>query len=224
MSTEELPVYYLKPGELHIADQPGVVTTVLGSCVSVTMFNRRRAVGAICHGLMPERTEKGRSGRDNGNGFKYVDYSIRYMIDYFRSYGIGPSEIEVKLFGGADMFPAGGRDQTHLSVGKKNVIAALSTLKQEGMAVHIRDVGGTQGRKLHFYLHTGDVFLKKLKRSETSRVMSFQSEAGRTEGAQVSVVRRRNPDPAGSGDDRSVPREEAAMTRVLGKRAGKGFA
>ncbi len=65
---EKLPVYYLRPGELHIADHPGIVTTVLGSCVSVTMFSRRREVGAICHGLMPERTEIGRSGRDHGQG------------------------------------------------------------------------------------------------------------------------------------------------------------
>ena len=185
MNTDELPVHYLRPGELHVGDHPGIVTTVLGSCVSVTMFNRRREMGAICHGLMPERTEMRRAGRDNGDGFKYVDYSIKYMIDYFRSYGIGPSEIEVKLFGGADMFPAGEGDLKYLSVGKKNVMAALSTLKREGMAVHSRDIGGTQGRKLHFYLHTGDVFLKRLKRSDTFRVIRTQSEVARTEGGQV---------------------------------------
>jgi chemotaxis protein CheD len=173
---------------------------------------------------MPERSEVPRSGRDTGDGFKYVDYSIRYMADYFRSYGIGPSEIEVKLFGGAEMFPAGGDDQKYLSVGKKNVISALSSLKREGMAVHIRDVGGTQGRKLHFYLHTGDVYLKKLKRSETSRVMSFQSEVGRTGGGQVSAARRRNPDSAGRGDEPGVPRRRAAMAQVWGKRSEKGIA
>ena len=155
-------------------------------------------MGAICHGLMPERTEMCRSGRDNGDGFKYVDYSIKYMIDYFRSYGIGPSEIEVKLFGGADMFPAGEGDHKYLSVGKKNVMAALSTLKLEGMAVQSRDIGGIQGRKLHFYLHTGDVFLKKLKRSDTFHVIRTQSEVARAEGGQVTVVRRRRP-----GSDRT---------------------
>ncbi len=193
MNLDDLPVHYLKPGELHIGDHPGIVTTVLGSCVSVTMFNRRRGMGAICHGLMPERTAPRHSRRDNGGGFKYVDYSIEYMIDYFKSCGIGSSEIEVKLFGGADMFPAGEGDRKYLSVGKKNVMAALSTLKREGMTVHSRDIGGTQGRKLHFYLHTGDVFLKKLKRDDTFRVIRTQSEAARTEGGRVSVGRRRSP-------------------------------
>ena len=223
MNTDKLPVHYLRPGELHIGDHPGIVTTVLGSCISVTMFNRRRKIGAICHGLMPERTEMRSSGRDNGDGFKYVDYSIKYMIDYFRSYGIGPSEIEVKLFGGADMFPAGEGDPKYLSVGKKNVITALSTLKREGMAVQSRDTGGIQGRKLHFYLHTGDVFLKKLKRSHTFRVIRTQSEIARTEGGRISAVRRRSPDPIGRGDERNVPRGIGAMMCGCRTRSGEGF-
>ncbi len=160
-----LPVYYLKPGELHIADRPGIVTTVLGSCVSVTMFNRRREIGAICHGLMPEQTEKHRSGRNNDDGFKYMDYSIKYMIDQFKSFGIEPLEIEAKLFGGADMFPKGEGDRKYLSVGKQNVRVALLTMEREGLTIQRRDIGGTQGRKLHFYIHTGDVFLKRIKRS-----------------------------------------------------------
>jgi chemotaxis protein CheD len=38
--------FYLKPGEIHIADRPGIVTTVLGSCVSVTMYSPRLKTGA----------------------------------------------------------------------------------------------------------------------------------------------------------------------------------
>jgi chemotaxis receptor (MCP) glutamine deamidase CheD len=76
-------------------------------------------MGAICHGLMPEGTERHRSGRQSDDRFKYVDYSLKYMIEHFRSAGIDPSEIKVKLFGGADMFPAGEGDQKYLSMGKK---------------------------------------------------------------------------------------------------------
>ncbi len=189
----KLPVFFLKPGEVHIDDQPGIVTTVLGSCVSVTMFHKKRAVGAICHGLMPEWDGKRPRGRRSDDGLKYVDYSISYMTDYFRSLGIDVREIEVKMFGGADMFPVREGDQKYASVGKKNVMAALSTLTREGMAVQIRDVGGTQGRKLHFYIHTGDVFLKKLRKSDTFRVIRSQSEVALAEGGPVSVVGRRSP-------------------------------
>jgi len=198
MNTRELPVYYLKPGELHIDDQPGIVTTVLGSCVSVTMFNRRREMGAICHGLMPEQTEKQRSGKQGDDGFKYVDYSIKYMIDHFRSFGIAPGEIEVKLFGGADMFSMSNGGSSYASVGAKNIHMALLMMEQEGLTIQTKDIGGTQGRKLHFYTHTGEVFLKRLRRSETSRIIRLQTEAGRSEGGQFFVVPKRRP-----GSDRA---------------------
>ena len=50
----DLARVYLKPGELHFATGPTVVSTVLGSCVSVTMFDRLSGAAAICHALLPE--------------------------------------------------------------------------------------------------------------------------------------------------------------------------
>ena len=37
----DLEKVYLKPGELYIGEGPTKVITVLGSCVSVTLFSRR---------------------------------------------------------------------------------------------------------------------------------------------------------------------------------------
>ena len=177
----KLPLFYLKPGEMHIADRPGSVTTVLGSCISVTMYNPRLKMGAICHGMMPRWVER-RDGRGKSDErFKYVDYSIRYMVEAFRSFGIGPREIEAKLFGGADMFSSGGDEIRYLSVGKQNIMKALEVMGEEGLTVKKRDIGGTQGRKLHFYLHTGAVFLKRLKPSESSRIIRMQTEGWQME-------------------------------------------
>jgi chemotaxis protein CheD len=161
----KLPVFYLKPGELHIADRPGIVTTVLGSCLSVTMFNGRLKTGAICHGMLPRWVEKQGCGSQCLEVFKYVDYSVQYMIDHFRSLGVQPHEIEVKLFGGADMFAYGGSGREAVSVGRQNIVTALHVIERERLNIHSKDIGGSQGRKLHFYLHTGVVLMKKLKAS-----------------------------------------------------------
>lgn len=174
--TGKLPCFYLKPGEMRIADQSGIVTTVLGSCVSVTMYNSRLKMGAICHGMMP-RWEEGRDDREKcDKRFKYVDCSIRYMAEAFRSFGIAPREIEAKLFGGADMFSSYDNDQRHISVGRQNIMTALEVMEEEGLVIQKRDIGGKQGRKLHFYLHTGAVFLKRLKPSEHSDIIRLQAE------------------------------------------------
>lgn len=172
------PLFYLKPGEMRIADRPGIVTTVLGSCVSITMYNSRLKVGAICHGMLPRWVEGRHGGGKCDERFRYVDYSIRYMVEAFRSFGIAPRETEVKLFGGADMFSSDDNDKRYTSVGRQNIMTALEVTEEEGLVVRKKDIGGTRGRKLHFYLHTGAVFLKRLKPSEDSEVIRIQSEAG----------------------------------------------
>jgi chemotaxis protein CheD len=174
----KLPVFYLKPGEMHIADRPGIVTTVLGSCVSITMYSPRLKTGAICHGMLPRWAEEGGDRGKFDERLKYVDYSIRYMVEAFRSFGIGPHEIEAKMFGGADMFAPGADDKRQISIGRQNIIVALEVMEREGVAVQKRNIGGTQGRKLHFYLHTGTVFLKSLNRRRVQTPSEFRRRRG----------------------------------------------
>jgi chemotaxis protein CheD len=161
----KLPVVHLKPGELHIDGQPSLVTTVLGSCLSVTMFDRRCKVGAICHAMMPQWSEARHCDIQNNEGFKYVDYSIKYMIDKLRSLGGKSLDIEVKLFGAADMFAVGNNKVGTLTVGKQNIMSAIQSIEKEHLNICNRDIGGPRGRILHFYTHTGDVFIKRLDQS-----------------------------------------------------------
>jgi chemotaxis protein CheD len=157
----QLPLIYLKPSEIYIAGEPALVETVLGSCVSITMHNRRSGVGIMCHCLLPRcKNERPCDGACSGE-FKYVDCSIRRMTEKFDSYDIKRSDIEVKVFGGADMF-TGGKS---ISVGRQNIETALKIIKNEGLNLSASDVGGTQGRKIFFYTHTGEVLLKRLKGS-----------------------------------------------------------
>ena len=148
---------YLNPGELLVAEDPVMVTTVLGSCVSVTLFNPRLKIGAISHAVLP-------SGASHQPG-KFVDSSIQYMLGYFKQRKIEPRELVAKLFGGADMFSRidpRGKDQT---VGAQNIRQALDSLRIAGLHLAASDISGQQGRKLIFYTHTGEVFLKRVKRS-----------------------------------------------------------
>ncbi|MDX9709480.1 MAG: chemotaxis protein CheD [Trichloromonas sp.] len=149
----QLPKIYLKPGELTINEHPAEVSTVLGSCVAVTLYSPRHIVGAICHAMLPRGGE--------GGGFKYVDGALRHMLDTFDRLGIPRNEIEAKLFGGSDMFPVLHPTKTN-TVGRQNIAMAQQLLQEEGLIPRVADVGGGQGRKLVFYPHTGEVFLKRL--------------------------------------------------------------
>ncbi len=162
-SATDLPTLYLKPGEFVISDEPAVITTVLGSCVSVTMFSPRLRIGAICHGLLPQCRDVGPCNNECGKGFRYVDCSVRLMLTEFRRRGIANAEIEAKLFGGADMFAPQEIRPGNITVGRQNIEAAFRICEQERIQVLKSDTGGMYSRKIIFHIHTGDVYLKRTK-------------------------------------------------------------
>lgn len=149
-----LPNVFLKPGDIYLVREPAVVSTVLGSCVGIVLFYPRLKFGGLCHAMLP--------GDDGREGFKYVDYAFRYMVERFGEMGAGGGEIQAKLFGGAAMF-AEGEKPDKVSVGPKNVLIATELIRRAGMKFIASDTGGTVGRKIVFFPHTGEVFLKRLK-------------------------------------------------------------
>ena len=159
----EQPVIYLRAGEMHFSEQPVVVSTVLGSCLSVTMFHRKLAIGAVCHGFLPQC--RSRRACDDGciEKFKYVDCSIRKMLTLFDGLDVKRRELEVKVFGGADMFDTARNGRATFSIGKLNITTAKKIIEQEGLSIVSMDVGGTRGRKLYFHTQTGEVLLKRLQ-------------------------------------------------------------
>ena len=59
----DLPMVNLHPGELFVAQEPTLITTILGSCVSVCLFCPKQKIGAMCHGVMLVYTARAIKGR-----------------------------------------------------------------------------------------------------------------------------------------------------------------
>jgi chemotaxis protein CheD len=97
--------------------------------------------------------------------FKYMDCALPYMLGRFLKKGVTKEEIEVKIFGGADTLAS----KSSNSIGSKNVKVALDFMKREKLRVSASDVGDAFGRKIIFGLHTGEVFVKRLKPSHNGK-------------------------------------------------------
>lgn len=149
---------YLNPAEIVIAEGPATVTTVLGSCVAVTLFFARSRLGTICHAVLP-------CGADQEPG-KYVDQAIRYMVHFFREKQVTPDKLIAKVFGGADMFPQMRGIRDCGTIGAQNIQSALTTLEQVGINPAVVEVSGQQGRKLVFFSDTGDVYVKRVRKDQ----------------------------------------------------------
>lgn len=167
MNMLRVEAVYLKPGDFCIALRPTVVKTVLGSCVTVTMYSARTKIGAACHALLPTcRDDQGPqcTTQTCQTASRYVECIIPEMARRMQEKGIVLGELEIKLFGGADMMMEMLAD--HQRVGHQNVLTSKMILARLGMIIKSSDVGGGAGRKLVFDTRSGDVWIKRLSTRE----------------------------------------------------------
>jgi chemotaxis protein CheD len=144
--------HYLQPGQVLVSSQPAVITTVLGSCVCVCLWDPRRMQGGANHYLLPESPASPATARF-GDGA--MDELLRQMDEL----GSARRTLQAKLFGGAGVIRSFER-QGHL--GEKNIEIARRLLERERIPVVAEDVGGRRGRKLLFDTRTGLVSVKLL--------------------------------------------------------------
>lgn len=146
---------YLYPGMLFAEPGPFSITTVLGSCVSVCLWDPSRRVGGMNHYLLPLW---------NGDGLrtpKYGNIAIPMLVDRLLEAGCSRGGLKAKVFGGASVLES---SSGLLNVGERNIRYAESALEEARIPIIGKDVGGTSGRKLMFVTDTGDVFVRKLRR------------------------------------------------------------
>lgn len=168
-----LSQYYLKPGEMFMMEKPALISTVLGSCIAVTLYNKRLGFAGICHALLPHCKRKNYRNKIEdllddechkcSEAFKYADCSVSMMAEAFFRFGITPEETEVRLFGGATMMSNPKQSEGNTAVGHQNVTIARKVIADCRLVLASFDVGGTVGRKIIFNTKTGEVLHQYLK-------------------------------------------------------------
>lgn len=163
---DHYPKVFLQTGDCFLGVKPTLVTTVLGSCVAVTMCDPVRGIGALCHAFLPESASFSAKGPDP-QVCRFVDTALENMFSSLARLRIDPQSLVVKVFGGANGIMTAGRGNL-FDIGGRNVTAVRRGLMNVGVPIAKADVGGTQGRKLLFLTHTGDVWVKRLNRAGES--------------------------------------------------------
>ncbi len=150
---------YLHPGDYFFADKDTCISTVLGSCVSMTFWHPRLLVGGMSHYMLPTRGFKHRVDNNLVLDGRYADEAIALLLRQIDKIGAPHKEYQVKLFGGGEMFP-----QTHKNrmskIGFQNVQAAYQLSKQHGFTCVAEHLGGIGHRDVIFEVWSGDVWIK----------------------------------------------------------------
>jgi chemotaxis protein CheD len=153
-SAGSLQAAYLHAGHILVSRDPCRVTTVLGSCVAVGLWDAGSGVGGLNHFLLPRRLVTGETSPRFGN------IAVRALIEGVVGAGGRRQHLRAKLFGGACVLRAFQNGVWHL--GSQNVEAARATLQDYGIPIVVEDVEGVRGRKLIFQTHDGAAWVRSL--------------------------------------------------------------
>jgi chemotaxis protein CheD len=124
------------------------------------MFNARLGLAAMCHAMLPA-PKTHQEVEESAMPFKYVSSAIPAMVAVFRRACLHPHEVEVKIFGGANVIAKTAFSE-RIGIGSTNVHHARELLLQEGFQIKAANVGGLRGRKIIFNTLTGRVLHKHL--------------------------------------------------------------
>ena len=145
---------YLYPGQIVTSGQPLMVSTILGSCVSICLWDSAARVGGINHYLLPNNPLNGQSD------LRYGNTAIERLIERLLALGVKKQRIVAKVIGGASILTSLGG--ARMSIGDQNVEVARKFLAKHGITVSGEQTGGTRGRKLLFHTGNGCVFSKEI--------------------------------------------------------------
>ncbi|EGM70008.1 chemoreceptor glutamine deamidase CheD [Shewanella sp. HN-41] len=158
------------PGEYYATRENTMIVTVLGSCVSVCLYDPVLHIGGMNHFLLPNQ---------NGTGTgiltdtaRYGVYAMELLINELLKLGARRQSLEAKVFGGGNMLTG----ITVHNIGERNAEFVLEYLNMENIPVIAADLLDIYPRKVYFFPATGLVKVRKIKVLHNSTILDRESE------------------------------------------------
>lgn len=146
----DVPKHFLYPGQIFVSREPAIITTILGSCAALCLWDRRKRIGGMNHYLLPE-------GKNSGpNRLRYGNVANPALLNEFLALGCEIRDLQAKVFGGSSAFAANPLQ----SVGTRNAELAEEFLHSAGIRLVAKDVSGRHGRKLIFQTQDGVTLIR----------------------------------------------------------------
>jgi chemotaxis protein CheD len=155
-SEEQVNKHFLFPGTIFADPLEYRISTVLGSCVAVCLWDKVARRGGMNHMLLPLW---------NGEGLatpKYGNIAMEKLLSKVLSIGCHREHLVAKIFGGANVTRTG---LEVFMIGDRNITLALQMLDEFRIPVVAKDVGGRVGRKIIMNSETGVILVGKGKRA-----------------------------------------------------------
>ncbi len=154
-SNQSINKHFLYPGTIFAEPREYQISTVLGSCVAVCLWDHVACRGGMNHIILPLW---------NGEGLatpKYGNIAMERLLGKVLSIGCRRECLVAKVFGGANV---SGTGLELYMIGDRNITLAFEMLEEFKIPVVANDVGGRVGRKIIMNSKTGVVLVGKGKK------------------------------------------------------------
>ncbi|MDC7225076.1 MAG: chemotaxis protein CheD [Spirochaetales bacterium] len=159
----------ITPGEFLATGEDVVISTVLGSCVAVSLFDRVRLMGGMNHFMLVESRGRQDSG-DMMRFERYGSYAMQALLNEFLRTGSRKENIQAKVFGGSRILNTTAPRVT--DIGEQNVQYALKFLENEEIPLLAKDTGGDRPRRIYLFPRSFKILMKR----EKGRVTKLEFE------------------------------------------------
>lgn len=145
----------VQPGA-WVVDSEKPLSTLLGSCVAVCLFDPLMKIGGINHFMLPEM---GRSKNSDVDSLLSGSYAMEALLNALLIKGAKKIRLQAKAFGGGTIIDTDGGS---LSIGMRNANFAKEWLVREEIPLRSSDFLGPWSRKIVFLPFNGEAFCKRL--------------------------------------------------------------
>jgi len=149
-------------GDIYFGRAPRKVSTLLGSCVAITLWHPDLCIGGMCHVVVPDVTKL------NGDN-RYPNCAVRSFIKDMASYKTYAKEYTVGIYGGGNMFPNIGIAKQK-QIGYRNIECMKEIMLKSGFKVSDAHIGGNEYRRVCLCLNTGNVSVASYAVTEQEKV------------------------------------------------------
>lgn len=137
--------------DYRISKAPNKLITVgLGSCIGTIVYDESNKIGGLSHIMLPDSQPF--ANKQPLKIEKFADLAIPQMVAELKRQ-VPNARLKAKIVGGANMFGFQSKTAT-IAVGERNIVAVETVLKQLGIPIVAKEVGGNSGRTMIVDLNT----------------------------------------------------------------------
>lgn len=145
-------------GEYYVTDKEEMISTLLGSCISVCLIDETRGIYGMNHFLLPNVLAS--KNINSENEARFGANSMELLIENMIKQGSKKDNIKAKVFGGGKVLKT---TQDVITVNEDNIKFVHEFLEKKNIPILSKDVGGTHGRRIYFDTGAGCVYVEKVR-------------------------------------------------------------